>query len=96
MSQEVELEVHTAPRKMTRDLVDDVHLTQKKSYRFNRSPTLFWFPRNVNEWTARIIGLQVVVVCILAIIFRNARGGHYLVLGQMIEYILRYGSGQKT
>ena len=60
------------------------------SYRFFRSPTPFWFPRNVNIWTSRLIALQVVVLCIVCIILRDRKSVHYTVLAQAIDYILRF------
>jgi hypothetical protein len=58
-------------------------------YRFFRSPTLFWFPRNVNVWSARLVGIQVVVLCIVCTILRDRKSVHYTVLAQAIDYFLR-------
>jgi hypothetical protein len=82
-------------------MTDEIILQEKKeasedsvafnmdSYRYLRSPTMFWFPRNVNVWTTRLVALQVVVLCIVTIIFRDRVSVHYTIAAQLIDFILR-------
>lgn len=56
------------------------------SSRLPRYLPLFWFPDNVNEWTTRLRSLQVVIICILSIIFRERIGTRYTVMGLVFDY----------
>jgi hypothetical protein len=53
------------------------------------SGPLFWFPANVNAVNARFTALQVVVVCILGIIFRYNEIMRYAIAGMCFDFILR-------
>ncbi len=54
------------------------------------SGPLFWFPANVNTVNARFTALQVVIVCILGIIFRKNEIMRYAIAGMTMDFILRY------
>ncbi|KAL4449458.1 hypothetical protein ABPG77_007102 [Micractinium sp. CCAP 211/92] len=58
-------------------------------------PCLFWFPEVVDGNVIRLTAAQVVVVCILAIIWRTHTWAHYLVLGLALDNLgrLLFGAG---
>jgi hypothetical protein len=56
------------------------------------SGPLFWFPANVNAVNARFTALQVVIVCILGIIFRKNEIMRYAIAGMLADFVLRYMS----
>lgn len=56
----------------------------------------FWQPYNVNENVARLIGLQAVIISVVAIIFRKHDSAWYTVLGMGFDYVLRFVGGGKA
>lgn len=58
-------------------------------------PPLFWFPEVVDNNVVRLTGVQVVVINILAIIWRKHTWTHYMILGLALDNLGRlvFGTG---
>ncbi|KAL4531957.1 hypothetical protein Ndes2437B_g02386 [Nannochloris sp. 'desiccata'] len=58
-------------------------------------PPLFFFPEVVDSTVVRLTAIQVVIICILGVIFRTHLWAKYMILGLAVENVLRFtfGSG---
>ncbi len=58
-------------------------------------PPLFFFPEVVDSNVVRLTAIQVVVICILGVVFRTHLWAKYMILGLAVENVLRFffGSG---
>ena len=50
---------------------------------------MFWFPYNVNGVNARFTAVQVVIVAILGIIFRESYIMRYAIATMFLDFVLR-------
>jgi glutaredoxin 3 len=49
----------------------------------------FWFPNVVNNYVVRLTGVQVVVLCVLCIVFRNDDWAHWVVAFLLLDFVTR-------
>ena len=50
---------------------------------------LFWFPNAVNNHMIRLVGVQVCLICVFGIIFREDAWGHWLSAFLLVDFCLR-------
>jgi tellurite resistance protein TehA-like permease/glutaredoxin-related protein len=56
-------------------------------------PPLFYFPEVVESNVVRLTASQVVVICILGVVFRTHLWARYMILGLAVENVLRFFFG---
>mmetsp|Transcript_3589 Transcript_3589/g.7244 ORF Transcript_3589/g.7244 Transcript_3589/m.7244 type:complete len:623 (-) Transcript_3589:1059-2927(-) len=56
---------------------------------------IFWFPNTVNNYVVRLVGVEVLTLCIVSIIFREENWGQWLSSGLLVDFAIRttIGSG---
>eukprot|EP00629_Pelagomonadales_sp_RCC1024_P000296 CAMPEP_0119261536 /NCGR_PEP_ID=MMETSP1329-20130426/1570_1 /TAXON_ID=114041 /ORGANISM="Genus nov. species nov., Strain RCC1024" /LENGTH=970 /DNA_ID=CAMNT_0007261101 /DNA_START=166 /DNA_END=3078 /DNA_ORIENTATION=- len=57
------------------------------------SLALLWFPSLVNRWIIQITGIQIVIVAVLCIIFREERWAWWLSAFLLLDFVARFSFG---
>jgi len=88
----IEDALHYVPDEKFQDKYTHPALTEKSH---KVIPPLFWFPEVVDNNVVRFTGVQVVIINVLAIIWRKYTWAHYMILGLALDNLGRlvYGTG---
>ena len=79
----------SAPSKVAAWVTEKESEVRKKPMRAG----LFYFPHTVNAYVIRLVALQMVVLCVVCIIFRDEEWAAYVALGMALDFFVRLIGG---
>mmetsp|Transcript_24281 Transcript_24281/g.32351 ORF Transcript_24281/g.32351 Transcript_24281/m.32351 type:complete len:987 (+) Transcript_24281:202-3162(+) len=78
-------------RVMNAEKLETAHLI--KMPRGSAVHPLFWFPNVVNNYVVRLVGMQVCLISVIAIVFREEIWGQYLAVALLVDFATRFFVG---